>query len=71
VAFAVGRSCGGAVTRNRIRRRLRAAIVCSEDRVMPGGAHLFGAAATAATAPFDALVASVRTLLDRAAEPGR
>ena len=71
VAFAVGRSSGSAVTRNRIRRRLRAAIGCSEDRLMPGGSHLFGAGAGAATASFDALVASVRTLLDRVAEPGR
>jgi hypothetical protein len=38
---------------------------------MPGGAHLFGAGAAAATAPFETLVASVEALLDRVAEPGR
>ena len=68
VSFAVGRWAGSAVTRNRIRRRLRAAIARSEDRLMAGGSYLFGAGAAAATVPFDVLVGSVRGLLDRVGE---
>ena len=68
VSFAVGRRAGNAVTRNRIRRRLRAAISRSQDRLVAGGAYLFGAGATAATVPFDRLVASVRAVLEQAEE---
>ncbi|MCP3935821.1 MAG: ribonuclease P protein component [Actinomycetia bacterium] len=41
VAFAVGRRNGNAVTRNRIKRRLRAAIQRRDDEI-PGGIHLVG-----------------------------
>jgi len=47
VAFAVGRQVGGAVDRNRVRRRLRA--IAREAR-LPAGAWLIGAGAGAATA---------------------
>jgi len=47
VAFAVGRRVGGAVERNRVRRRLRAV---ARDAALPGGAWLVGAGPGAATA---------------------
>src|SRR5262249_61115042 len=41
VAFAVGRRAGSAVARNRVRRRLRAAIDGCRVDLAPGGAYLF------------------------------
>jgi ribonuclease P protein component len=57
IAFAIGSKVGGAVVRNRLRRRLRA-IVAEVDRVPPGippGAYLIGARAGADQATFDEL----------------
>src|SRR5229473_7494071 len=56
VAFAVGRRTGGAVQRNRVRRRLRAALGQLTDQLQPGAAYLVGAGVEALTMPFDALV---------------
>jgi ribonuclease P protein component len=55
--FAVGRSAGGAVVRNRVRRRLRAALrqLATEGR-LPAGAYLLGGGATLATLPWAELV---------------
>ena len=57
VAFAVGRTTGGAVLRNRIRRRLRAALreLRASGR-LPGGTYLVGARAEIANLPWSALV---------------
>jgi ribonuclease P protein component len=58
VAFAVGRRAGNAVTRNRIRRRLRAVMreLASEpDAPVRSGAYLIGADASAATLPYQEL----------------
>lgn len=57
VAFAVGRRAGGAVVRNRIRRRLRAAMreLAAEPSSLPSGLYLVGASSRAATMPFDEL----------------
>ena len=58
--FAVGKPVGGAVVRNRVRRRLRSALreLQAADRV-PNGTYLIGASAEAATLPWDELVASL------------
>jgi ribonuclease P protein component len=55
--FAIGRSVGSAVVRNRVRRRLRAAL--RELRAagrLPGGAYLLGGTAELAELPWPALV---------------
>jgi len=68
VAFAVGKTVGSAVERNRVRRRLRAAV--SElhrgpDGPLTSGAYLVRATAASATAPSAALRDDVRgALLD-------
>jgi ribonuclease P protein component len=66
VAFAVGRRTGGAVQRNRVRRRVRAALRHLTDELQPGTAYLVGAGAEALTMPFDALVQGLGELLTRA-----
>jgi len=53
VAFALGRAVGPAVTRNLIRRRLRALL--NEQITLPAGIYLVGAQPTAATSTFEAL----------------
>jgi ribonuclease P protein component len=63
VAYAVGRKVGGAVTRNRVRRRLRASVARHRSHLRPGAAYLFGAGQEAATAPFAELEAAVGELL--------
>jgi ribonuclease P protein component len=67
VAYAVGRSVGGAVVRNRVRRQLRHAIV-DEARGdgLPAGWYLLGAVPAAAEADGSALRAAVKRLADGA-----
>jgi ribonuclease P protein component len=64
VAYAINRSVGGAVVRNRLRRRIQA-IVRSID-LMPG-AYLIAASAAAVALPHDELAGHVR----RASTPAR
>ena len=52
VGYAVGKRVGNAVTRNRLRRRLRAAAAAAELRP---GAYLVAAAPAAAGLPYDQL----------------
>lgn len=73
VAYALSRRTGGAVTRNRARRRLRAVVSeldRREDGPLPGGsALLFGADAAAAEAPYPELCRWVEGALARAVRP--
>jgi len=59
------------VTRNRTRRRLRAAVAGAGSELVPGGLYLFGADREASTAPFTVLESSVATLVGEARETGR
>jgi ribonuclease P protein component len=61
VAYAVG-GVGNAVVRNRLRRRLRAAVARTEPELTAGGAYLVSARREALTMPFDALVEALATV---------
>jgi ribonuclease P protein component len=67
VAFAVGRSVGPAVRRNRLRRRLRAAVASAAEelRIVHGWA-LIGAKPSAGKHTFDSLQREVADVLARA-----
>jgi len=66
VAYAVGRRAGNAVTRNRIRRRLRSVIADQLDALRPASAYLVGADADAATLTPSELARVVRACLEGA-----
>ena len=63
VAYAVSRRVGGAVARNRIRRRLRAVVRAEAARLEPACAYLISAGPTAIDAPFSELRATFRAIL--------
>ena len=63
VAFALGRALGPAVTRNLIRRRLRALL--NEAASLPSGTYLVGAQPAAATRSFADLKTDLTTLISR------
>jgi ribonuclease P protein component len=65
--FAVGKSIGGAVLRNRVRRRLRAALrqLAGEGRLAPG-TYLIGGGAALATLPWVELVELVSVTIAEA-----
>lgn len=63
VAFAVPRRVGTAVLRNRVRRRLRAAVREIGAQV-PEGRYVIGADGRAATTPFPVLVDTLRSLMN-------
>jgi ribonuclease P protein component len=67
VAYAVG-GTGNAVARNRLRRRLRAAVARAEAHLEDGGAYLVSARREALTMPFDALVDTMAALLGAVGE---
>ncbi|MEL6892151.1 MAG: ribonuclease P protein component [Actinomycetota bacterium] len=67
VAFAIGRPVGSAVTRNRLRRRLRA-LLSSAD--LPAGWFLIGASPAASTRSFDQLAQNVTKLAQRVSTAG-
>lgn len=64
--FSVGRAVGGAVVRNRAKRRLREAVRCDLERIAPGWDLVFVARAPIAEADFEAIALAVRELLGRA-----
>jgi ribonuclease P protein component len=64
VAYAVGRTVGGAAVRNRLRRRLRAHMnAAARDKGLPGGWYLVGAAPAAAALDAADLRAAMTALL--------
>ncbi|MGH9066659.1 MAG: ribonuclease P protein component [Acidimicrobiales bacterium] len=75
VAYAVGRKVGGAVVRNRVRRRLRA--ICAElGPSLPPGAYLIRASAEVSRLSYGELRTLVHQALEglsrkQAEEPGR
>lgn len=66
VAYAVGRRAGGAVVRNRIRRRLRAAVAALPTPLAPG-AYLVAGGREAATCSFAELVGHLERAVREAA----
>ena len=62
VAYAVS-GAGNAVARNRLRRRLRAAVGSTEADLLDGDAYLVSARREALTMPFDTLVGTLAALL--------
>lgn len=68
VAFAVGRRVGPAVVRNRVRRRLRAAL---QEVGPPAGAYLVGAGRSAADLPFRELTSHLRAAVTAAHEAAK
>jgi ribonuclease P protein component len=64
VAYAIGRACGPAVTRNRLRRRLRH-IMADLDRrtALPTGLLLIGAKPTSIELTFEELGREVEALI--------
>jgi ribonuclease P protein component len=65
VAFSLGRALGPAVTRNRLRRRLRA-ILRETQSSLPGGMLLIGATPRAVELTFDQLRSELQQLLVKA-----
>ena len=69
VAYAVGRRVGNAVTRNQVRRRLRAAV--AEASGLRPGAYLVAAGPEAARATYDELRRHVATAMTAASARSR
>jgi ribonuclease P protein component len=65
VAYSTGRKVGGAVVRNRVRRRLRAACRQHAALLVPGGAYLVSASPGTATTSYQDLAAHLAEALDR------
>jgi ribonuclease P protein component len=66
IGLTVTKKLGGAVVRNRIRRRLRAAVRAAADALEAGGLDLVIVARQAAlTCPFDQLVGQLREAFAR------
>ncbi|MBA3824636.1 MAG: ribonuclease P protein component [Ktedonobacterales bacterium] len=64
--FVVGKRVGNAVTRNLVKRRLRAIMANWQTRIVPGQTIIITARPAAATRSFDDLSGDVRYLLRRA-----
>ncbi len=68
VGFTVPRALGGAVTRNRIRRRVREAVRLRLDRLSPQWEIVFNPRRTAIDAPFSLLEQEIQKLFSRCGE---
>ena len=68
MAYAIGKRTGSAVVRNRIRRRLRAAVALHQAELAPGGAYLVAADRRAMSTPFAELSDQVARSLRQARE---
>jgi len=66
VAFAIGRRAGGAVERNRLRRRLQSILRDRQDQ-LPPGRYLFGSRQRAGTVNYEAAQADIVHFLERVA----
>lgn len=64
MAYQVGKRVGGAVARNRLRRRLREAVRGQRALLRPGAAYLVGAAPEAAEWTAAELAGAVRAVLN-------
>ena len=69
VGYVIGRRCGNAVARNRLRRRLRAAVQAAAGELAPG-AYLVGSSPQAVVLGHPELVRTVREALLAAASCG-
>ena len=69
VAYAIGKVVGGAVTRNRVRRRLQAVMASGANDLGPGS-YLVGAGPAAADAGFEELRAALVEALVALPAPG-
>ncbi len=63
VAYAVGRRAGGAVARNKVRRRLRAATRAHARELQPGRAYLVGIVGARVSESYSALSSSLEAAL--------
>jgi ribonuclease P protein component len=70
IAFSVGRNVGPAVVRNRVRRRLRAAVRQSPEYFEAGCAYLIGAGPAAAELAYLDLQATLRACLPTSSADG-
>ena len=69
VGYTIGRRCGSAVRRNRIRRRLRAAVTIASAE-LSAGSYLLGAEPEVQDLAFPQLVVAVRQAMTEAAQRG-
>jgi ribonuclease P protein component len=66
VGFVVSKAVGGAVVRNRVRRRLRGAVLEHRDSLPAGADVVVRALPPSATAPYEALSGDLRSALSSA-----